>query len=149
DPSLAELARRAQDIGYLVADLATDLSGYAQDVQADPARLEQVEARRAELGRLTRSFGPDLASVIEWSRTAAQRLSRLDGGTDRVEELRERLSRLDERLAELRSRVSHGRRTAAAQLGDVVTAELACLPMEGSPLQDAVGVVEPAPTGPG
>ena len=147
DEQLAELARRAQEIGYLVADLATELSSYAQDVQADPARLEQVEQRRAELGKLTRSFGPDLEAVLEWARSSAERLLALEGGDERVEELRSRLADLDERLAELRSRISAGRRAAATRLGEVVTAELKGLAMSGSRLEVAVEDEEPGPFG--
>lgn len=147
DPALEEHVRRVQEIGYLVADLATELSSYAQDVQADPARLEQVESRRAELGRLTRSFGPDVDAVLAWSRTAAERLVELDGGSERVDGLRERLAVLDERLAALREQVTHGRRAAASRLGEVVTAELAGLAMDGARLEVVVEDEEPGPWG--
>ena len=147
DASLRDLVRRTQEVGYLVADLASELSGYAQDVQADPARLEQVESRRAELGRLTRSFGPDLDAVLAWSRTAAERLTELDGGTERIEELRVRVATLDEHLADLRARITEGRRTAAERLGDVVTTELAGLAMDAARLEVVVETEEPGPHG--
>src|SRR5690606_34207053 len=124
DEPLSELAGRAAEIGYLLADLAADLSTYVQDVQADPARLEQVEGRRAELGRLTRSFGPDLAAVLEWAEVSARRLDELDGGTEHVDELRSRLDALDSRLTSLESQISSGRSAAAERLSQVVTEEL-------------------------
>lgn len=147
DATLAPLLERTQELGYLAADLATELSSYAQDVEADPARLEQVEARRAEIGRLTRSFGPDVAAVLEWSRTAAQRLTEVDGGDERVEELREELARLDARLDELRASITAGRTAAAERLGAAVTDELAGLAMAGARLEITVTPENPGPHG--
>lgn len=147
DPALAPLLERTRELGYLLADLAAELSSYAQDVHADPERLEEVESRRAELGRLTRSFGPDVEAVLEWARSASDRLLELDSSDDRVASLHERLGAIDERLAGLRERISSGRRTAAARLGEVVTAELAGLAMTGARLEVAVEEDEPGPSG--
>ncbi len=147
DPRLAELASRVGEVGYLLVDLASELSGYSQDVQADPARLEQVESRRAELGRLTRSFGPDLDAVLAWAQTSGLRLVELDGGTEHVDALRERLALLDGRLTELRERISTGRRAAAERLGQVVSTELAGLAMDGARLEIGVDAEDPGPHG--
>ena len=147
DEQLTELAGRAGEIGYLVTDLVAELSSYVQDVQADPARLEQVESRRAELSRLTRSFGPDLEAVAAWSRSASQRLLELEGGGERAEELERELVDLDARLTELRAQISAGRRSAAERLGQVVTAELTGLAMAGASLEVAVVADEPGPHG--
>ena len=144
DAALPELVGRAEEIGYLLGDLASDLSAYALDVQADPVRLEQVEARRAELGRLTRSFGPDVASVLAWSQSAARRLAELDGGTEHSDELRVKIGELDDRLASLQGEITAGRRDAAERLGAVVTTELAGLAMEGARLDVLVRADEPS-----
>jgi len=147
DRRLEELATRVGEVGYLIADLASELSSYSQDVQADPARLEQVESRRAELGRLTRSFGPDLDAVLTWAEASGLRLMELDGGTEHVDALRERLVVLDERLIDLRERISTGRREAAVRLGEIVSAELAGLAMDGARLEIGVEAEEPGPHG--
>ncbi len=141
DPSLAELARRTAEAGYLLADVAADLAGYLQDLAADPRRLDAVEQRRAELGTLTRAHGGDVAQVLAWAEGAGLRLLELDGGEDRAGELRERVGALDGELASLQATLTAARTQAAGRLAEVVTAELAGLAMAGARLEV---VVEPA-----
>ena len=94
DPALAALATRIAEAGYLLADVSTDLAAYLEDLQADPLRLEAAQRRRAELGSLTRSYGSTVAEVLAWADTAGRRLLDLDGGEERIDELREERARL-------------------------------------------------------
>ncbi len=64
DPALAEIGTRVDELRYLAADVAADLGSYLADADVDPARLEQVEQRRAALGDLTRLYGPTVDDVL-------------------------------------------------------------------------------------
>ena len=79
DPQLAALATRVAEAGYLLADAATDLAGYADGVDADPRRLSALQERRTALGALTRKYGED---PVGWAERAAARLADIDGGDD-------------------------------------------------------------------
>ncbi|HEY0117357.1 MAG TPA: DNA repair protein RecN [Cellulomonas sp.] len=148
DPALAELARRAAEAGYLVADVAADLAGYLQDLAADPLRLDAVELRRAELGALTRTHGGDVAHVLAWAQEAGLRLLELDGGEDRAGELRERLVALEAEQASLQAELTAARTAAAGRLASIVTTELAGLAMAGARLEVLVGPADaPGVTG--
>ena len=148
DRALADLAVRAAEAGYLLADLATELSSYVQDLQADPARLDAVQRRRAELTGLTRSYGEDVAAVLEWAQGASDRLLDLDGGEERVAELTARRDALDDRLRSLAGTITATRTDAAARLGAAVTEELAHLAMAGAHLEVRVRPAdEPGPHG--
>ncbi len=138
DRTLTQLAERAAEAGYLLADLAAELSAYVQDLQADPARLDAVQRRRAELGGLTRSYGEDVAAVLRWSQDAARRLLDLDGGQERVAELTERRDALDARLDALAATITATRTEAAGRLAQAVTDELANLAMAGAHLEVSV-----------
>ncbi|WP_421741800.1 DNA repair protein RecN [Cellulomonas sp.] len=141
DPALAALATRIAEAGYLLADVSTDLAAYLEDLQADPLRLEAAQRRRAELGSLTRSYGSTVAEVLAWADTAGRRLLDLDGGEERIDELREERARLRAELDTLADRLTSGRRTGAERLSAVVSEELAGLAMSGAELRV---VVEPA-----
>ena len=91
DPALAEIGTRVDELRYLAADVAADLGSYLADADIDPARLEQVEQRRAALGELTRLYGPTVDDVLVWGRGAAGRVAELDGTGDRIGELEERV----------------------------------------------------------
>ncbi|GEK18592.1 DNA repair protein RecN [Cellulomonas persica] len=142
DPALAELATRVGEAGYLLADAAAELSAYAGDLAADPRRLEVVNQRRAELATLTRAYGSDVAEVLEWSRTAGLRLLELEGGDQRIEDLRARGDALDARLRELAGVLSATRTAAAERLATVVSAELAGLAMAGARVEVEVTASE-------
>ncbi|GAA2728210.1 DNA repair protein RecN [Cellulomonas aerilata] len=148
DPVLAALAGRLADLGYLLADVSTELSGYLQDLQADPLRLAAVQERRAQLGQLTRSYGEDVDAVLAWAQTASQRLFELDGGGDRLAALTERRAELTRTLDGLADRLTSGRRAAAQTLAAAVTEELAGLAMGGATLLVQVAEAEePGPWG--
>ncbi len=142
DPALAALANRAAEVGYLLADVAADLARYLQDLQADPARLDAVQTRRAELASLTRSHGGgDVAAVLAWAQDAGLRLLELDDDSGRIEALRARRRQLDDEVGGLAAEIGAARREAATRLAAAVTAELAGLAMAGARLEV---VVEPA-----
>jgi DNA repair protein RecN (Recombination protein N) len=89
DARLAALHERVREAGYLLADVATELASYLQDLQADPLRLEAAQARRAELATLTRSYGEDVEAVLRWADEGSRRLLEIDGGDERVVALTE------------------------------------------------------------
>lgn len=134
DPVLAGLAERLAEIGYLVADVATEAASYAGSVESDPLRLAAVEERRAALGVLTRAYGEDADRVLAWAKDAAGRLAELDGDDDRTVELRAERQRLRDRLAKAAAVLSRARTRAARRLADAVTAELAQLAMPNARL---------------
>ncbi|WP_415803607.1 DNA repair protein RecN, partial [Isoptericola cucumis] len=142
DPALAAHATRLAEAGYLLADVATELASYVEDLQADPAGLETAHARLAELGGLTRSYGETIDDVLQWASDAGLRLLDLDDGGERLESMRQRTAELDARLAEDAAGLTRGRAAAAEALGASVTEELAGLAMRGARL---VVQVEPAP----
>ena len=134
DAALSGLAVRVAEAGYLLADVATDLSAYLQDLQADPARLEAAQRRRSELASLTRGYGADVSEVLAWADASGRRLLELDGGDDRLANLAARRDVLTERVDVLGAQITEARREAAEQLGATVTAELAGLAMAGATL---------------
>jgi DNA repair protein RecN (Recombination protein N) len=148
DPVLGALATRVAEAGYLLADAATELSAYVDDLQADPARLDVAQRRRAELATLTRSYGADVAEVLAWAQEASTRLLALEGGDARIEQLAARRDELAAELAGLAGRITDARTAAADRLAKVVTDELAGLAMAGARLTVAVEPAdEPGPHG--
>ncbi|HEX5334209.1 MAG TPA: DNA repair protein RecN [Cellulomonas sp.] len=141
DVSLAALATRVAEAGYLLADAAIELSGYLQDLAADPARLEAAQRRRAELTSLTRSYGADVTAVLAWADASGRRLLELDGGDERLAALADERDALTARIADAGARVSRARAEAAEVLGSTVSAELTGLAMAGAQLRVEV---EPA-----
>ncbi len=139
DQALAELDRRLQELGYLAADLGTDLAAYLSGVDVDPARLAWVQNRRADLARLQRKYGDTADDILLWAKESAARLTELEGADDRADDLEVRLDALRGELSNSAGELSEARQLAATDLGTRVTTELSHLAMGKAVVQVALG----------
>ncbi|MBC9715258.1 DNA repair protein RecN [Streptomyces sp. TRM66268-LWL] len=142
DPALAGLAERLGEIGILLSDVAGELAGYADDLDADPLRLSAVEERRAALTQLTRKYGESIDEVLAWAETSAARLTELDSDDDRIGELTAERDALHGELAGLAQALTDARGEAAERFAAAVTAELASLAMPHARVTIAIGQTE-------
>ncbi|MET8136731.1 MULTISPECIES: DNA repair protein RecN [unclassified Streptomyces] len=129
DSALATLSGRIGEIAILLGDVAGELAGYADDLDADPLRLSAVEERRAALTQLTRKYGEDIDAVLAWAERSAERLTELDGDDDRLDELTAERDALRGELGGLAQALTDARTEAAERFAAAVTAELASLAM--------------------
>jgi DNA repair protein RecN (Recombination protein N) len=138
DPQLDALAERLTDLSAITTELAADLGGYGEQLDADPARLEEVEARRAVLAALARKYtdgpptgdpGDDMSAVLDWAKRAAARLAEIDVSDDAIAALVAERDAAARRVAVLAGELTAARTAAAERLAAAVTAELAGLAM--------------------
>ena len=129
DPTLAPLAGELEGAAGALADAASGLACYAAGLDADPLRLEWIAGRRAELGHLTRKYGNTVDEVLAWGADAVTRITQLDAGDNRIEQLRAEIAALDEQLVAAAGRITAIRTAAAAELAALVAAELGALAM--------------------
>jgi DNA repair protein RecN (Recombination protein N) len=139
DEALAAQADRLSEAGYLVSDVAAELAGYAESIEADPALLASVQERRAALTALGRKYGPD---ILEWAEKSAARLTELDSDDDRIEELRAEYDDLTRQLTELSGQLTEVRTAAAERLAQAVTEETTALAMPHARVSVEVTQVE-------
>ena len=129
DQRADDLATRLAELGYLAADLGSDLRAYAGDLEAEPARLGEVQERRAALASLTRKYGPELSDVLDWEARAQVRVDELAGTDDRLDELHREVAQAETVWGAAAVSLREARRAAADRLSSQVTAELASLAM--------------------
>lgn len=129
DERLGALDSRLDEVATLVTDLAADLTGYLEDVELDPQRLEYVQERRAALAVLTHKYGETVDEVLAWSQDAAARLDALLSADDRVEILHSRLGELGTDLVAAASELTAARVAAATDFAARVSEELSHLAM--------------------
>ncbi|MFF2809281.1 DNA repair protein RecN [Streptomyces sp. NPDC058000] len=142
DRDLAALADRLGELGILMADVATELAGYADGLDSDPRRLAAVEERRAALNHLTRKYGEDITAVLAWSEQSAARLAELDGDDDRIAELAAECDALRAELGELAQQLTDARTASAEHFAAAVTAELGELAMPHARVSVAIHQTE-------
>lgn len=140
DDELAELAKRVSEVGYLLADIARELAGYATSLDSEgPGRLSQVEDRRGELAVLVRKYAPNIDEVIAWADAARVRLTELTDDSGRIELLEAEVAAALEELSKLAAEVTKLRQAAADKLAKQVSNELTALAMPDAKLVIELG----------
>lgn len=144
DPGLDEIAERVAALVVELGDVASELRGYAEGLEADPAALLAAEERLEAIDRLERKHGGSVESVLEHAERCRIEIARLEGAEERGAEAAAALAEAEARRAELGERLSAGRAAAAGPLQERVAAELDRLSMAGATLEV---VLEPHPDG--
>ncbi|GGA61699.1 DNA repair protein RecN [Edaphobacter acidisoli] len=71
-----------------VEDVDAEVREFAENINAAPGRLEEIEDRLAALDRLKRKYGQTLAEVIAFGAEASRRLAEVENRDALIEELR-------------------------------------------------------------
>jgi DNA repair protein RecN (Recombination protein N) len=130
DPVLDELAGRLATLRIEAEDLGGELRRYADGLEGEPGRLQEVEERLEQYDRLERKHGGSVGAVLEHAercREERERLERAEVATERAEA---ELTRVLEDRDELARRLSAARGEAAPLLAARVRDELSALAME-------------------
>ena len=130
DPHLGSLAKSLQSHLYGLEDVATELRGYADSLNFEPQRQQQVEDRLALLANLKGKYAPTIAELVEYLERITVEYNDLNQIEGRREQLREQLQSQYELLLDSGNRLSSQREKGAIQLSNIVKQELAELAMD-------------------
>ena len=144
DAELDRLAEAARGLRVELQELGAELRGYAEGIEAEPGRLEQVEERLDALDRLKRKHGGTIESVLAHADHCSREIEGIEGAGERTEELDAELTAALRRRTDLAARLSEVRAKSARRLEKRVAAELEQLAMGGANLEIAL---EPQPDG--
>jgi DNA repair protein RecN (Recombination protein N) len=142
DPDLDALGERVATAAVELGDLAAELRGYLEGIEAEPGRLEEVETRLGEVDRLIRKHGGSAEAVIAHAEQCRAELDRLERAAERSSELDAAVAEAEAGRAKLGERLSKSRASAAPELEREVAAVLAELAMDGATLEVALVPVD-------
>jgi len=114
---------------YTLEEVARALRSYASAIEADPARLAEIEERLDLLQKLKRKYGATIADVIAFGEESAREQETLTNSEERLAELAGEIEDLKSRIGALATRLSERRHEAATRLAAGVEGELADLNM--------------------
>jgi DNA repair protein RecN (Recombination protein N) len=129
DPSIQDLAGQIREAQYLLEDYTQTIRGYGDAIEADPARLAQIEDRLALIKQLKRKYGSTVEEITSYGEQAAAELDELDSSEHRLEELHERAGGLKREIGERGLSLSNTRHAAAERLSRAVEHAIAELNM--------------------
>ncbi len=135
DADLDALAERLAAIAVELGDVAGELRGYLDGIEAEPGRLAAIEERLEAVDRLQRKHGGSVESVLAHAERCRVEIARLEGAETRSAEGQAALAAAEARREKLGKRLSKGRAAAAAPLRERVAEELERLAMPGASLE--------------
>ncbi len=111
-------------------DIAEFLRDYVGRLEANPARLEEIEDRLALLDRLKRKYGNSVEAILAYAEETRHKLAALEHADERREIVRRDLAGAAAEYRKAAEALSERRREAARRMVKLVLAELAHLGME-------------------
>lgn len=131
-----------------LSELARLASAYAEGIERDPSRLEEVERRRDLLFRLQQKYGGSLAAVQDTLRTSAAELELLDTADADLRALAARRTVAGAALVAAAGLLTEKRTQAAGRLARAVGRLLPRLGLTGGKFEASlVPLPEPGPEG--
>jgi DNA repair protein RecN (Recombination protein N) len=135
DEGLDVLSARLSALAIELGDVAAELRGYLDGLEADPGRLAAIEECLEALDRLQRKHGGSVESVLAHAERCRTEIARLENAEEHWAEVEVALAEAEARRAKLGGKLGKGRAKAAAPLELEVAEELERLAMPGARLE--------------
>jgi DNA repair protein RecN (Recombination protein N) len=132
DGSLEAAREHLQSAALNLEEASYALRDYLGRLEADPARLEEIESRLAAIDRLKRKYGQSVAAVLAFLDEVRGHLASLENSGERMAQLGDRRAALAAEYESQAAQLSRLRNSAARGLARQVEAELAQLGMAGT-----------------
>ena len=135
DPQLEAIYQQLSESFFLLADAQSALNSYQSKLEADPARLDFLNARKADINTLIKKFGgsgtheQELTQLTIRFKNSSDAIADLEGGDQRLQELEAELMGHKKILLAAARAVSERRIKSAEQLSQLVTSEIQQLSM--------------------
>ena len=135
DPLLESIYQQLSESFFLLDDAQSALNSYQSKLEADPARLDFLHARKADITTLIKKFGglgtheQELIELAVRYKNSSDAIADLEGGDQRLQELEKQLLAHKKILLSAAKTLSENRIKAADQLSRLVTAEIQQLSM--------------------
>ena len=135
DPLLESIYQQLSESFFLLDDAQSALNSYQSKLEADPARLDFLHARKADITTLIKKFGglgtheQELIELAVRYKNSSDAIADLEGGDQRLQELEKQLLAHKKILLSAAKTLSDNRIKAADQLSRLVTAEIQQLSM--------------------
>jgi len=130
DPSLNELATQAESLSEQAQDIAGEIADYAENIEYDPERLNEIEERLELIANLRRKYGNSIQAILTYGEKARKDLDNIENSEERLKELRKQENELLTQIGAISADISKVRKSIGEQLSKRVVSELKDLRME-------------------
>lgn len=147
DPSISAIRESLGTALIAAQEAATSILSYIDEVEANPARLEDVEERLELIRVLKRKYGDTITDVLKYGAELTGKIDDLANAEERSSQLANSIAALERDLADVCVKLTAVRTEASQEFSDRVEEELAELAMEKTSFEVSIAPCEPGPTG--
>jgi DNA repair protein RecN (Recombination protein N) len=131
DPSLQADYALAQELSDNAQELAITMSSYAEGIEYNPARLDDIEERIELIKSLKKRYNAaSIEALNAYAAQASEELAGIENSDERLAQLRAQEEKTLRHIGELAERISGRREAAGRQLARRIVQELKDLRME-------------------
>ncbi len=130
DTSFVEAATQLANARATVADISSTARHYAENINASPDRLAEIEDRLAALDRLKRKYGRSLAEVIAYGEDVTAKLLEIENREELIAKARKTLVETEHIYLCVAGDLTETRTTAARKLEKLAEQQINDLAMK-------------------
>ena len=130
DASIDGVREQLNAAALSLQEASYTLRDYLGRLEANPARLEEVENRLAAIDRLKRKYGQSVEEILAFLEEVRKQIASVENAGQRMEELRRAQKKLAAEFETRAAELTAARQAAGRKLEKRVEAELAQLAME-------------------
>ncbi|QQK79783.1 DNA repair protein RecN [Salicibibacter cibi] len=130
DPALMQTSEQVNSSFYMIEEASYSIRDHIDQLDFDPARLEQIESRLAEIEQLKRKYGGSITEILTFADEIAREQEALVNLDEHIRHYEEKLNEKATDLFSAANALTIGRKEAAKTLSEAVERELADLFME-------------------
>ncbi len=130
DDSLSELGDRLESSLYELEDITSQVRYYAETVESNSMRLDEVTDRLALISKLKRRYGNSIPEILAYHADAEQKLETLQLGTEKQDLLQTKINKTVQEAQRLCTTLSSKRQHVAKHLSERIEKELRTLSMD-------------------
>ncbi|MGB3787613.1 MAG: DNA repair protein RecN [Phormidesmis sp.] len=130
DPEINPILEMVAEALAQVQEAGRQINAYGENIETDPERLDEIDARISQLKQLCRKYNRDLPELIEHYQSIQDSLAALDGDGQSIEELEAAYQKKQTVLIDGCDQLTKLRQTAAKELEADLVAQLKPLAME-------------------
>jgi DNA repair protein RecN (Recombination protein N) len=138
DDSMGSLRVSLDPALVAVEDVSYSLRDYLARVEANPARLDDIESRLDRIEKLKRKYGGSVDEILAFGEDVKRKIEEIETSEERLEGLRATRDRVAREYGEAAAHLTALRKDAGLKLARRVEAELKPLAMERTVFRIAV-----------
>ena len=141
DSSLSELQDRLESVIYEVEDIAAQVRQYADTVEFNQGRLDEIDDRLALISKLRRRYGNTISEILGYHAEAEQKLETIQLGSEKQEAVQAEIRKTVQEAQHLCTALSAKRVHVAKHLSERIEKELRTLGMDKAEFQASVELI--------